>query len=110
MHIKNSQKLYGVVEKKNLFDTIRVFRRGYLIDKPELICISGDGKYSSAVEAVSVERLKDRNELLRNPEMYLKRIEALRKRISKNGINAQLDRLEKLENEFNKEVLLQSQR
>ena len=80
------------------------------MDKPELICISGDGKYSSAVEAVTVERLKNRRELLRNPEKYLKRIEALRERVNKNGINAQLDRLEELENEFNKEVSLQNER
>ena len=75
-----------------------------------MICISGDGKYSSAVEAVSVERLKNRQELLRNPEKYLKRIGALRERINKKGISAQLDRLEELENEFNKEVLLQNER
>ena len=75
-----------------------------------MICISGDGKYSSAVEAVTVERLKNRRELLRNPEKYLQRIEALRKRVNKNGINAQLDRLEELENEFNKEVSLQNER
>lgn len=75
-----------------------------------MICISGDGKYSSAVEAVTVERLKNRRELLRNPEKYLKRIEELRERVNKKGISVQLGRLEELENEFKKEVSLQNER
>ena len=99
-----------VIENKELFNTIRVFKRGYSIDKPELICVAGDGRYSSAVEAVVTQRTRNRQELLSNPEAYLKRIEKLRERVRKNGINAQLVRLDELEVEFKKERLLQQEK
>lgn len=93
-----------IIEANGLFDKARVFKRGYAINKPELVHINGDGKYSSVVEAVIVERDKNRQELLRNPEKYYERIEDLRKRIEKDGIEDQIKRLDELKEEFKKEV------
>jgi len=74
------------VENKKLFDRIRVFKRGYSLDRPELIYINGDNRYAGAVEAVIAERTRNRRELLSNPEAYLERIKNLRTRIGNMGI------------------------
>ena len=92
------------VESKKLFDKIRVFKRGYSPEKPELVYINGDNRYVSAVEAIVAERAKNRQELLGNPEKYNQRIEELRKRIKVSGIKEQEERLDNLENAFNNEL------
>lgn len=92
------------VESKKLFDKIRVFKRGYSPEKPELVYINGDNRYVSAVEAIVAERAKNRQELLKNPEKYNQRIEELRKRIKVSGIKEQEERLDNLENAFNNEL------
>lgn len=89
-----------VVERKKLFDRIRVFKRGYSIDRPELVYVSGDNKYPSAVEAVIAERSRNRQELLRNPEEYLQRVVSLKERVRQNGIPQQMERLEELKKSF----------
>ena len=99
-----------IVEAKNLFNTIRIFKRGYSIDKPELICIKGDGRYSSAVEAVITERFRNRQEILRRPEVYFDRINRLKEKVQVNGIHVQLDRLNNLEEEFKEELLRQKEK
>lgn len=93
-----------IIESKNLYDRARVFRRGYSFNKPDLVHVSGDGRYSSIVEAVIAERNKNRQEILRNPEAYYDRIEALRKRIEKNGIPDQISRLDELKELFDLEL------
>lgn len=93
-----------IIESKELFDRVRVFKRGYAVNKPELVHINGDGKYSSVVEAVIIERNKNRQEILRNPEKYYERIEILRKRIEKNGIEDQIRRLDEIKELFDKEL------
>lgn len=95
------------VENRNLFDRIRVFKRGYSINRPELVYINGDNKYRSTVEAIIAERHKNRQELLRNPEDYLLRIHGLKERVQKTGIDTQLTRIERLEDEFKKEIEMQ---
>ena len=97
-----------VVERKQLFDRIRVFKRGYSIDRPELVYVSGDNKYPSAVEAVIAERSRNRQELLRNPEDYLQRIFNLKEKVRQNGIQQQMDRLEELEKSFQYEIKKQN--
>lgn len=93
-----------IIEAKKLFDTCRVFKRGYAVNKPELVHVNGDGRYSSIVEAVISERNKNRQELLRNPDLYYSRIERLRKRIEEKGIPEQTTRLDELKQLFDLEV------
>lgn len=93
-----------IIESKRLFDRARVFKRGYAFNKPELVHIDGDGKYSSIVEAVIIERNKNRQELLRNPEKYYERIDKLRKRVEKEGIQDQIKRLDELKELFDMEL------
>lgn len=93
-----------VIERKKLFDRIRVFKRGYSIDRPELVYVSGDNRYPSAVEAVIAERSKNRQELLKNPEEYFQRINNLRAKVKQNGIQQQMDKLEELEELFQNEI------
>lgn len=94
-----------LVEKKGLFNRIRVFKRGYSADRPELVYVSGDKKYHTAVEAVTTERSKNRQELLRNSEIYLQRIDDLMNRVRENnGIKLQIDRLKELKEDFQNEI------
>ena len=93
-----------LIESESLFDKARVYRRGYLFNKPELVHVSGDGRYSSIVEAVITERNKNRQEILRNPEAYYQRIESLRERIERSGIPDQIARLDELKSIFDLEV------
>lgn len=99
-----------IIEARNLFDRIRVFKRGRLMDKPELVFKNGDGRYSSAVEAIITERAKDRQRLLSESDQYFKRIKELRERITANGIEAQTERLNQLEVGFKKELLHQQEK
>ncbi len=100
----NMLETIKAVESRGLFNRIRVFKRGYSPDRPELIYVNGDGKYAGTVDAVTAERARNRKELLSNPEQYIERIERLRERINNNGIKQQLTRLEELEDMFNEEV------
>lgn len=92
------------IESRGMFDRCRVFKRGYSFNRPELVHISGDGKYQSVAEAVIVERNKNRQELLREPQKFYERVENLRRRILKNGIDEQIERLNELKTLFDLEV------
>lgn len=98
------------VENGVLCDRIRVFKRGKLVDKPELVFSTGDERYSSSVEAVVIERAKNRQKLLKESDKYLKRIQELREKVSINGINEQLEKLDKLEIEFKEEIMKQQEK
>lgn len=94
-----------VVENRKLYNRMRVFKRGYIRNKPELVYVSGDKRYSSIVEAVVAERAKNRKELLSNPKAYLDRISKLRKQAQKTGPNPkQIERINRIEEEFNLEL------
>lgn len=93
-----------IIESRGMFDRCRVFKRGYSVNRPELVHISGDGKYQSVVEAVIAERNKNRKELLREPQKFYERIEKLRARILNNGIDEQITRLDELKTLFDLEV------
>ena len=93
-----------IVEQRGLFDTCRVYKRGYSFIKPELVHVSNDGRYSSVIEALISERNRNRREILRNPQEYYERIENLRKRIEECGIPEQIERLDELKVLFDLEV------
>ena len=93
-----------IVEQRGLFDTCRVYKRGYSFIKPELVHVSNDGRYSSVIEALISERNRNRREILRNPQEYYERIENLRKRIEESGIPQQIERLDELKVLFDLEV------
>ena len=96
------------VEKRGLADRIRVFKRGYVKNKPELLYKSGDKKYKNTVAAVKCEREKNKMELLSNPQIYLNRIKILKRKISEKinrdgdfpNSDILLRKIEELEKEF----------
>lgn len=99
-----------IIEDKKLFDRIRVFKRGYSPERPELVYVNGDKRYPSAVSAIIAERAKNRQELLRYPEQYFERIEDLRTRIEQKGISQQIDKLNKLKSSFEEELKKQREK
>lgn len=99
-----------MIEQKGLFDSMRVFKRGYLIERPELVYVNGDKRYPSAVSAVIAERNRNRSDLLRNPETYFSRIQSLRERVERDGIPEQLERIGMLETQFREELSRQEER
>lgn len=93
-------KTIDIIERRKLFDTIKVFKRGYRENTPELIYISGDKRYPSISEAIRMERNKQEKELFNNPEVYLRRIKELRERVKVNNNEYLLNRIELLEKDF----------
>lgn len=85
------------IEKNKLFDEMKVYKRGYSEKQPELIHVAGDGRYPSVVECIKQARNNDRNRLLANADEYKQRIKVLK---SKVKTKIQLEKLEKLEKEF----------
>jgi len=100
------------VEKRKIANKMRVFKRGYVKSKPELVYKSGDTKYRSTAEAVRCEREKNKMELMSNSEAYLDRIAILRKKIkskiSRDGdfpnSDVLLDKIDAIEKEFIKDI------
>ncbi len=87
-----------IIERRKLFDRMRVFRRGYEEHKPEHIYTAGDPKFQSVTAAINHERQAQEDELMRNPTQYLERISNLRERIQNN--DSLLRRLSTLEKTF----------
>ena len=100
------------VERRKIANKMRVFKRGYVKSKPELVYKSGDTKYRSTAEAVRCEREKNKMELMSNSEAYLDRIAILRKKIkskiSRDGdfpnSDVLLDKIDAIEKEFIKDI------
>ena len=90
-----------IIEQKGLADRMRVFRRGYTIERPDLVHISGDGRYASVVDCIIAQRCKNRKEILHNPEEYLGRLEVLKE---KSNEDVRLRKLEELEKQFREEM------
>lgn len=103
---ENMLETLRIIESRGLYNRMRVFKRGYSADKPELVHVAGDGKYSSVVEAVIAERARNRQNILREPEIYKGRIQNLRERIERNGNESQKERLDELEQIFETELNL----
>lgn len=95
----NLLKTVEEIEKRNLYDEIKVFKRGYKEEVPDLVHISGDGKYPNVVECIKQSRDDDRRRLLANSNDYKKRINELKSRVKTSSL---MNKIEKLEQEFNK--------
>jgi len=94
------------VEQRGLYSTIKVYKRGKTESTPELVYQRGEPTYGSSIQALIAEREKCKQALLANADEYLQRIKTLRERIMANKINSdnQLARLDKLEEEFLREL------
>ena len=109
---ENLIKTVQEIENRKLYNRMRVFKRGYVKSKPELVYKSGDTKYRSTAEAVRCEREKNKMELMSNSEAYLNRIAILRKKIkskiSRDGdfpnSDVLLDKIDAIEKEFIKDI------
>lgn len=99
---KNLLDTVHLVEQKKLADRIRVFKRGYIMERPELVYISGDRKYSNVAECIVTERMNNRRQILSIPEEYLERIGALKQKAGDDDI--QMRKLEELETQFVNEM------
>lgn len=99
---KNILGTLQVVEEKDLYSRIRVFKRGKNENTPELVYQNGDSQYENSAQALIAEREKNKQQLLKDAEIYLQRIRTLRERIMANKVNSdgQLARLDELEKEF----------
>lgn len=90
-----------IVEKRKLYDQMRVFRRGYIKEKPELVYIAGDNRFESVKAAILYERKIQEDELLKNPSLYINRIEILKQKLKENKNESLENRLGTLEKIFN---------
>ena len=94
------------LDSLGLLDDIQVYIRGENINKPPVLKYSkGSTSYSCFQEAINMERTKQRNALLSNPEEYLRRIETAKTIISQYGMNETLTAnslvgLEELRNDY----------
>ena len=85
------------IDDKNLYDKIRVFKRGKTETTPELVYTSGDKTYPNAVECIKQTRNEERKRIFKNSDEYLKRIESLKARVK---TKIQMDKIINLEQEF----------
>lgn len=94
------------LDSLGLLDEINVYVRGENVNKPPVLKYrKGDSSYSCFQEAINIERAKQRNTLLGNPEEYLRRIETAKRIISQYGMNEtltqnSLDGLDELRNDY----------
>ena len=93
-----------IVEQRRLFDQMRVFRRGYIESRPELIYVAGDSRFPSVREAIVHERRTQENQLFNNPSLYLDRIEELKERLKLNKNESLENRLNSLKKMFNENI------
>lgn len=101
---KNMLDTIAIIEREKLYDKMRVFKRGYVESKPELIYVAGDDRFQSVVDVIKEERLKQEIELFNNPATYFDRIEKLNVR-AENYKNASLvHRLKDLKEIFSKDL------
>lgn len=95
-----------IIEQNKMFDNMRVFKRGKIEQKPILVYSYGDMQYQDTIQAIVIEREKDKQRLFANSNNYLERIQTLKNRISKNRNDSQIqmEKLIKLEEEFLQEL------
>ena len=85
------------VENRHAFNQLRVFKRGYFAEKPELIYAAGDNRFPSVREAVVYERKMQEKQILENPAPYFERIEKLKERGLNNDNESLKNRIAKFE-------------
>lgn len=99
------------LDRLGLLDEVNVFTRGKTVnDDPILVYEKGDTKYKDFKEAIDVERKRQREILLKNPEQYFERVQRARETIAELGVNEELTQnalkgLDDLEKDFAREVL-----
>ena len=89
----------------DLIDNVRIYTRGKSINKPNLVYDEKSSNANDFVEIINAERQKQRDEIIKNPVEYLKRLERVKNVIEENGINEVLTRdalagIEELEKDF----------
>jgi len=89
------------VEREKLYSKIKVFKRGYREDRPELIYESGDPRFKSVSDAVRAARKEETNKLLKNPGNYRMKIKRL---LEKNLEPTLREKVEDLGEEFEEAV------
>lgn len=93
------------IEQEHLYDRIRIFRRGEKEFLPELVYDSTKDKSEKTIRQLITDiREQNKKELFENPQEFLNRIKNLKERAMKNGIPAQIERIEMLEREFLREL------
>lgn len=99
------------IEKRGLGDRIRIYRRGIVKSMPILVYDTGRANSKiTAVEKIKEERNNNRKELMVDPEKYLSRIRNLKDRVSKNGTETQMKKIDELEKQFIAELQKNNER
>lgn len=95
------------IQEKNLYDTIRIFRRGKVELEPELIYTFSRGEKTDIANCVEELRNKNREQLISNPQDYFQRINSLRNKRITTNLKKKIDALEQ---EFIAEIQKQGER
>ncbi len=103
---ENMLNTIDLIEEGKMFDKIQVFRRGKIEDRPELIYDEKEKKYPKVSDFIKLERKRQEKELFNNPDIYIERLNSLRKKVKQNKDNnsSLLDRINKLEEIFKEEL------
>lgn len=98
---ENLIKTVKEIERRKLYDKIRVFKRGKIEIEPELIYESGGEQYENVTSCIVQARDEERKKIIKNKEQYLNRINELKQRVTNENLISKIVLLEK---EFRKEL------
>ncbi len=87
-----------IIEDRKLCDKIRVFKRGPVQDRPELIYPTDTDRFLKASDVIKSERQRQEIDLLKNPKEFEDKIEALKTRCQSN--KSLTERVEDLQKAF----------
>ena len=90
------------IEKRGLYDRIRVFKRGKEMFKPQMVyCVeSATLPMSNIKQVIENQREMNKQQILEDADTYLDRICILKDKVKEIGNTVLLDKIEVLENEF----------
>lgn len=71
----------GEIERRGLCDKINVFSRGKVKTQPKKVWQTGEDTYRSAQEAIIHARSQERKAIMREPQIYLERLNRARTKI-----------------------------
>lgn len=92
------------IENRKLYNSINVYRRGYIEERPELVYKVGDPRFQSVAEAIRYERARQEKELFSNPEGFIEKLNNIKARVSKGTNESLKKRLGLFEQEFYSEL------
>ena len=92
------------IQSRKLFDTFKVYKRGSIQEKPELLYMIGNSSLSSVSQFIKCERERQEMELFEHPEPFIDKMQKLMMRASKGGNKFLLGRLQEFEREFYTEL------